>query len=72
MAETENGLSMKMSDSIKAAAVGLVHATDVVNCEQIPGVPGIYVAKAPAANIQAMSAIREGGIEYVIGPLRNV
>jgi hypothetical protein len=72
MTEIENGLNMKMSESIKLAAVGLVHANDVVNCEQVPGVPGIYVAKAPAANIQTMDAIREGGIEYVIGPLRNV
>lgn len=72
MPETRDGLNMQINDSIKVAAVGLVHATDVVNCEQIPGVPGIYVAKAPAANIQVMSAIREGGIEYVIGPLRSL
>ncbi len=72
MNETRDGLDMKMNDSIRTAAVGLVRATDVANCEQIPGVPGIYVAPAPAANIQVMDAIREDGIEYVIGPLRNV
>ncbi len=72
MTETRDGFNMKMNDSIRAAAIGLVRATDVANCEPIPGVPGIYVAPAPATNIQTMGAIREEGIEYVIGPLRNL
>ena len=72
MYETRDGLNMQMNESIRVAAVGLVHATEVVNCEPVPGVPGIYVAQAPAANIQAMGAFREEGIEYVIGPLRNL
>lgn len=71
MAETRSGLDMKMNDSIRLAAVSLVQTAPGVVCAQVPGVPGIYVAKAPAANIKAMSAINEGGIEYVIGPRQN-
>ncbi len=71
MTEKRDGLDMIMNESIRAAAIGLVRATDVANCEQIPGVPGIYVAAAPASNIQVMGVIHQGGIEYVIGPLRN-
>ena len=63
---------MKVDDSIRVAAVNLVRTARVASYEQIPGVPGLYVAPAPAATIQTMSAFREDGIEYVIGPLRKL
>ena len=62
---------MQIDENIRTAAIAMVRAARIENCEQVPGTPGIYVAPAPEATIQVMAAFREGDIEYVIGPLRT-
>ncbi len=59
---------MQVNKPLNDAAVAMVKHHAVSDMIQIDGYPGMFVAVAPQAKVQAIAFFTENGIRYVVGP----
>ena len=59
---------MQVNKPLHDAAIAMVKHHAVSDMIQIDGYPGMFVAVAPQAKVQAIAFFTENGIRYVVGP----
>jgi hypothetical protein len=59
---------MQVNKPLYDAAIAMVKRHNVTDMIQIEGYPGMFVAVAPQAKVQAIAFFTENGVRYVVGP----